>query len=126
MSQLGDLRQEITTALAPMDINLYTHLSGGSALPSGMVLAGSPYMESGQTFGELTVRFEVWLSAMKGDNDSETALADEMLETAMTLLQADGWTIEQISQPFSVDINNGQAFTVSLIVTSPVTFPGTP
>jgi len=121
MSTLGDLRSEIADALSSMNLNIYTHLSGRAALPSGMVLAGSPYLESGQTFGEHLVRFEVWLSAQKGDNNSETDQADELLETAMGLLQADGWVVEQISQPFDFEINNGHAFTTSITVTSSVT-----
>lgn len=122
MSTLGLLRDEITVTLSVMDLNVYTHLSGRAALPSAMVLAGSPYVESGQTFNSHLVRFEVWLSAEKGDNDSETDMADELLETAMGLLQGDGWTVEQISQPFEFATNNGHAFTTSITVTSDVTF----
>lgn len=120
MSTLGDLRQELHDALeasADLDLNLYTHLNARAALPSGMVLAGSPYIESGEVFGEHLVRFEIWLSAQKGDNESETDQADNLLEAGMKALQEDGWTVEAVSQPFEFDINNGKAFTTSITVT---------
>lgn len=120
LTVLADLRTELTTALEPLDINTYAYLSGRAALPSAMVLAGSPYIESGEAFGEHLVRFEVWISAQKGDNDSETDQVDQLIEAAMKALQTDGWVVEAVSQPFDFQINNGSAFTTSITVTCTV------
>lgn len=122
MGALLTLRTELAELLAPLDLNTYTHLPGRAALPSAIVLAGSPYVESGQVFGEHFVRFEVHLSTAKGDNQSETTALDALVESAIPLLVQDGWTVESLTQPFEFDINNGAALTVAITVTAPVTF----
>jgi hypothetical protein len=75
MSTLLELRQELVSALTGSDLNLnlYTHIPGQLALPGAFVMAGSPYIEQGQTFGERIVRFEVVLCTAQGDNASETS-----------------------------------------------------
>jgi hypothetical protein len=121
MSVLAEQRVELATALEPLNLNTYAYLSGRAALPSAMILAGSPYLESGETFGAHLVRFEVWLTVAKGDNESETAEADTLITAAIGLLTGDGWTVEQVSQPFEFAINNGNAYTTALTVTAEIT-----
>lgn len=129
MSVLSDLRTDLGTALGSLPVTVYNHLPGSAAFPSAIILAGSPYAEQGQTFGTWTVRLEVYLSARKGNNSSETGLVDELIEAAIDAIEThdspltDGWVVEAVSQPFEFAINNGQAFTTSLSVTaSGVTF----
>lgn len=122
MGVLTAVRAELADTLAPLGVNTYTHLPGRAALPSAIVLAGSPYLEQGQTFGERLVRHELWISAAKGDNQSETSHLDDLLDAAVVALETDGWLVEQISQPFEFEINNGSALTASITVTSGVTF----
>lgn len=122
MSTLGDVRKELADTLAPLDVTTYTHLPGRADIPSAIVLAGSPYVEQGLTFGERFVRLEVWLSAAKGDNESESSHLDELLDAAIEALESDGWIVEQVSQPFEFQINNGSAYTASITVTASVTF----
>lgn len=121
---LAALREDLRTSLEGLDIFTYNHLPGAAALPSAVVLAGSPYLEADQTFGSWTIRLEVWLSAAKGDNGSETDQVDELITKAIDAIETydspltDGWTVEGVSQPFEFQINNGQAFTASLTVTA--------
>lgn len=122
MSQLGDLRQELVDALAGLDLNLYTHVPGRMALPGVFVMAGSPYIESGETLGERTVRFEVVVCTQTGDNDSETSALDELIESAQAALEAEDWLVEQISQPYAMAFNNAQGLVTAITVTTPVTF----
>lgn len=122
MGTLTDLRTELTTALVPLGINAYTHIPGRAALPSAIVLAGSPYVVPGDTFGHHTVRLEVWISTDKGDNESESMAVDALTEDAVVLLLKDGWVVEQVSQPFQFEINNGAALTTAITVTSVVAF----
>lgn len=117
---LKELRTELASALEPMELNLYEYLPGRAALPSAVVLSGSPYIESGQTFGERLIRFEVWLSVQKGSNDAETDQGDNFLEEAISLLENEGWVIEYVGQPTDWTVNNGQAYTFPIIVTTAV------
>lgn len=129
MSTLAALRGDLATSLEGLGLYVYDHLPGSAAFPSAVILAGAPYLEAGQTFDTWTVRLEVWLSAEKGDNGSETDQADELIQKAIDAIHqydsplTDGWVVEGVTQPFSWDINNGQAFTASITVTaSGVTF----
>jgi len=122
MSTLSVLRTELADVLAALGVNVYSHLPGRAALPSAIVLAGSPYVEAGETFGTHNVRLEVWLSVDRGDNHSESTSVDALTESAVVALLGDGWTVESVSQPFQFEINNGAALTTAITVTSGVTF----
>lgn len=129
MTTLLDLREDLRKAVEPLPVHTYNHLPGHPALPSAIVLAGAPYFEADQTFGSWTVRLEVWLSAAKGANGSETNQVDELIQAAMDAIHdydsplTDGWVVEGGSQPFEFSIGTGSAFTASLTVTaSGVTF----
>jgi len=123
MSVLGDLRQEVVEALTGLDLTLYTHIPGRMNLPGAFVMAGSPYVEQGQTFGERLVRFSVVTATNTGENNAETAALDELLEAAQARLEAAGWTVESISQPEAQAFGNAEALVASLNVAALVTFP---
>jgi len=129
VSTLGELREDLRLSLEGLELYTYNHLPAAAAFPSAVILAGSPYVEIDQTFGSRMVRLEVWLSATKGNNGSETDQVDELIQKAIDAIETydspivDGWVVEMVSQPFQFEINNGQAFSVSLTVTaSGVTF----
>lgn len=119
---LKEVREELATLMGGLDLNTYAYLPGSAALPSAVVLAGSPYVELGQAFGERLVRLEVWLSVIKGDNQSETHEGDLLVESAVALLEDSGnWTVDYIGQPSDWSVNNGQAYTIPIVVTTVVT-----
>lgn len=124
MSTLYDLREDLRTSLEALDIHTFNHLPGVAPTPSAIVLAGSPYLEADQTYGSWVVNLLVYLSAAKGDNGSETYAVDELIQKAIHAiddydsLHTDGWTVEDVSQPFEFENANGQAFTVALTVTA--------
>lgn len=121
MSTLKALRTELADLLAGLGVNVYAHLPGRAALPSAIVMAGSPYVEHGPQFGTHTVRLEVWVSAARGDNESESESNDTLTENAILALLTDEWVIETVSQPFQFEINNGVTLTTAITVTAPVT-----
>lgn len=118
MSGLGDLRTAVADALAPLGLNTYTHLPGRAALPCAMVIAGSPYIEQGQTFGERLFRFGVLVASQTGENNSETSALDELIEAAVAALESDGWLVEQVAQPFLQEFNNAQALGTLITVSA--------
>jgi len=122
MTVLTELRTELVDALVGLDLNTYTHIPGRLALPGAFVMAGSPYISQGQTFGERTVRFDVVLATQTGGNASETSALDELIESAQAALESAGWLVEEVAQPYSMDFNNAEALVTSITVTAPVTF----
>ncbi|EQM78208.1 hypothetical protein [Microbacterium maritypicum] len=129
-AHLSEVREDLRKALEGLEVYTYNHIPGSTAQPSAVVLGGSPYGEAGQTFETWTLRLEVWVSASKGDNGSETNQADELVNAAIEAIHSydsplieDGYEVSGFSQPFEWAINNGQAFTIAINVTaSGVTF----
>lgn len=123
MSALNDLRAELVEALQGLDLTLYTHIPGRMSLPGAFVMAGSPYIEAGQTFGTRTVRFSVVLAVQTGDNQSETSALDDLIEGAQAALEAADWLVESVSQPYAMAFNNSEGLVTEITVTaSDVTF----
>jgi hypothetical protein len=122
VTTLTDLRQELVDALSPLDLNTYTHIPGRLALPAAFVMAGSPYIEQGQTFGERLVRFQVVLATQTADNQSETSALDELIEGAQAALVAEEWVVELVSQPYAQTANNAEFLATEITVTTLVTF----
>lgn len=122
MSALKTLREEIVAALDGLALNTYTHVPGSVALPGAFVMAGSPYIEQGQTLGGRIVRFDVVFCVQQGDNASETSALDELIEAAQAALEDDGWLIESVAQPYAMSFNNAQGLVTSITVTAPVAF----
>jgi len=122
MTQLTDLRKELADSLSGLPLNTYTHIPGRLALPAAFVMAGSPYIEQGQTFGEKLVRFQVVLATQTGDNQSETSALDELIEAAQAALEVDEWVVELVSAPYAQSSNNAEFLATEITVTTLVTF----
>ncbi|TDL43599.1 hypothetical protein [Microbacterium oleivorans] len=122
MNKLLELRTDLATALGALGITTYTHVPGRLDLPGAFVMAGSPYIEQGQTFGERIVRFQVVIATQTGDNLSETSALDELILSAQAALEEDGWVVESIEQPYASDFNNAKALVTILNVSAPETF----
>lgn len=122
MSRLLELREEIATAISPLNLNVYTHIPARMDLPGAFIAAGNPYIEQGQVFGERLVRFQVVIASQTGDNLSETTALDELIESAQALLDDAGWTVEEVSQPYIEDFNNAPALVTAFTVSSFETF----
>ncbi|QRY40850.1 hypothetical protein JVX92_00715 [Microbacterium hominis] len=115
-------RESICDALAPLDLNTYTHIPGRMDLPGAFVAAGSPYIEQGQTFGERLVRFQIALAVQTGDNLSETEALDRLIENAQAALDEAGWVVEEVQQPYMQDFNNAPALITIITVSAFETF----
>lgn len=121
---LAALREDVRKSLEDLDVYTYNHLPGSASMPSAIVLAGAPYLEADQTYGSWVIRLEVWLSAAKGNNDSETHQVDELITQAIDAIESydspltDGWVVEGVSQPFEFTNGTGSAFTAALTVTA--------
>lgn len=120
MSALKAIREELVAAIKDLDLNTYTHVPGRMALPGAFVMAGNPYIEASDTFGERRVRYGVVVAAQTADNRSETEATDTLIERVVTALEADDWLVEEVSQPYTQQFNNAQALVVEITVTTTI------
>lgn len=125
-SVLGELRRELADDVAgsPADLTVYDHVPARAQLPAAFVMAGGPYIEAGQSFGEFVVRFDVTLLTTPSLNAQETDQLDERIETTQRRLTAAGWLIERVERPEIQELNGAEVLATALSVAAGgVTFP---
>lgn len=122
MNTLTTTRNEVADVLAPLGVTTYAHVPGRMNLPAAFIMAGSPYIEQGETFGSRLVRFIVVLAEHTASNLEETEALDDRIEHAQKLLEADGWLIEQVAQPTVMQFNNTDGLVAEITISTPITF----
>lgn len=121
MSVLGDLRRELVDTVE--GLTTYDHVPAAVQLPAVFVMAGSPYIEAGQTFGSRHVRLQLVLLTHPASNSAETDWLDEQIEAVQKRLTDEGWTVESVAQPQLQDLSGSDVLATSINVGTDVTFP---
>lgn len=119
-SALKELRVDLVNAVT--GITTYTHVPGRANVPCAFVLAGSPYIEGGETFAESLVRFELVLLTQPSLNGPQTDDLDLLILKSSAELAAAGWRVESVSQPRIEEINGGEVLATGINVAALVTF----
>ncbi len=117
MSNIGDMRQAIADVVeTATTIPALPYAPARLIVPSAVVMPGSPYMESGLTFGTLTAHFQVELIMGTAANQVVTSGLDDQIENALSGLLNAGYGIEQVSPPYALEANGQQylAATISI------------
>lgn len=117
MSNIGDMRQAIADVVSTATtIPAFPYAPGRLIVPSAVVMPGSPYLESGLTFGTLKANFQVELIMGTAANQVVTSGLDDQIENALVGLLNSGYLIEQVSPPYALEANGQQylAATISL------------
>lgn len=117
MSVIGDMRQAIADVVeTATTIPAYPYAPARLIVPSAVIMPGSPYLESGLTFGTLTGHFQVELIMGTAANSVTTSGLDDQIENALIALLNEGYSIEQISSPYALEANGQQylAATISI------------
>lgn len=121
MSVLGDLRRELIDAVS--GFTTYDHVPASAQLPAAFVMAGSPYIDAGETFGSRHVRLLLVLLTPSMTNSQETDWLDEQIEAVQAALTAEGWAVERVEQPQLQDLNGAEVLATQIVVGADVTFP---
>lgn len=121
MSVLGDLRRELVDSV--QGITTYDHVPAAVQLPAAFVMAGAPYIEAGQAFGDKHVRLLLVLLTSPATNPAETDWLDDRIETVQQQLTAEGWTVERVEQPQLQELNGSEVLATQIVVGTDVTFP---
>lgn len=121
MSGIADARAELVAALDGLDAKVTDHVPERLNPPALMVVHGSPFLESGDTFGSAVVRFEVWVVSKLAANARMTDELDVLIESTIEALAADSWAVERVEQPFTYAANGGSFLASTIAVTTSIT-----
>lgn len=97
----------------------YPYLPGRITAASGVIIPGSPYLESPDTFGrgKFKARWDVVLVVQGITNETSTPQLDLAVEDAVVALIEAGYSVESVSEPFSWS-PNGSNYLASTITTT--------
>lgn len=97
----------------------FDYLPGRLVPPCVIVLPGSPYLTSGDVFGELAVSYR--LVTIFGGTNNETASRelDQLVEDVMGDLHPD-YVVEEVSDPYGLEANNAQYAATDLTVSTTI------
>lgn len=118
MGAIAIARAELAAALGGLGAPVTDHVPERLTPPTLMVVHGSPFIESGDTFGTHLVRFEVWAVSKLSANARMTDDLDALVESAIGALIGDGWQIENVAQPFAYSVNNASYLASTITVTT--------
>lgn len=121
MSALGDMRQDVADVVnAATSIKSFVFAPARLIVPSAVVMPGSPYVESGSTFGTLTANFSVELIMGTAANQVVAAGLDDQIENAIVGLVNAGYSIENASTPYALEANGQQYLAATISVNNSI------
>lgn len=121
MNTLAAQRADLQTALAAGGLTVLDHLPERIVPPVAIIAAGSPYLETGESFGSWRVRFTVVLVCSQGTNETATKQLDDSVTAAAVALDNAGWGIERVDQPTMLGHANTHFLSTTVDVTVTVT-----
>ena len=117
MSVIGDMRQAVADVVnTATSIPAFPYAPGRFVVPSAIVMPGSPYVESGNTFGTVLARFQVELVMGTAANQVSSSGLDDQIENALVAFINAGYSVDQVSAPYALEANGQQylAATISI------------
>lgn len=109
-------------ALEAAGINAVEYVPERVSPPIAIIKAGAPYVEQGQTFTEFQVRLDVRIVAGTATNEVATSALDQLISDAIIALG--DWTIELVSEPEMLLVNNAQYLSARLSITTNIQITG--
>lgn len=121
MSAIGDMRQAIADVVeTATTIPALPYAPARLIVPSAVIMPGSPYLESGLTYGTLTAHFQVELIMGSAANSVTTSGLDAQIENALGGLIESGYAIEQVSSPYALEANGQQYLAATITINNSI------
>ena len=121
MTTIGEMRQDVADVVkVATSIPSFAFFPGRLIVPSAVVMPGSPYVESGNTFGSLLVRFQVELIMGTANNEVVTSGLDTQLQEAIVGFINANYSVENVSAPYALEANGQQYLASTITVTSTI------
>jgi hypothetical protein len=121
MSAIGVARADIAALVEEAtSVRGFAYLPERLVPPCAVVMPGATYIESGDTFGSFTARYTVDLVMGNAANSVSSSGLDDQLENAIIALVNEGYSIEQVSQPYAMEVNNAAYLSATIQVTTKI------
>lgn len=117
MNTFEAIKQRITDALIDIGVQTFEYLPARITPPMAFLVAGSPWIEDGATFGGFTVRYQVTLVVGQASNEVATANLDALTARAIVALDNAGLPLERADEPNMLAVNNANYMAVNLSLT---------
>jgi hypothetical protein len=119
MSTLTDTKQELADIISEI-IPAFPYIPGRINPESCVINAGSPYLQSGNTYRSFLVTLDVDLIYPSTPNDKVTKELDETTSNIVERLVSNGYGVSEVSQPFLMEVSNATYLAVRIEVTTTV------
>lgn len=111
---LATQRTGMKTALAGLEVKVYTHVHEALVAPAIVIQPGDPYLDDeDQPFDTYGVNWLVTLVVRPGTNERETDELDTLTEAVLALLP-----ISKVSAPYAFTYNSTDYLAVNATVTN--------
>ena len=119
MTTIKDVRQEVADIVTDATtIPAFPFFPGRLIVPSAVVMPGSPYVESGLTFGSLQIRYQVELVMGTANNEVTASGLDAQIQNAIVGFINAGYSVEGASAPYALEANGQQYLASTITVTN--------
>lgn len=117
MSTLGDAREALGLVVKnATGLKTYDGLQARTNVPCAIVMPGSPYVVDGDVFGTFRASYTVDLVMGTAANSVTQTGLDAQLETALIALVNAGYSVDNIGQPYAMELNNATYLAATLTV----------
>ncbi|MGK0715143.1 hypothetical protein ACR5KS_03610 [Leucobacter sp. W1153] len=121
MNALQTVRESVATlASDATGAQAHPFMPGRLVPPAAIVLPGSPYLSSGDTFGTFRMGLEVVVVAAGKVNETASNTLDGLIvDTVVELVNA-GISVSEVSDPWSLTVSNAEYLAATITTTQPV------
>lgn len=116
MNTLRALRADLKEAMESSGATVVDHMPERLVPPTAIVVAGSPWVEDGDTYGSFVVRYTVLLVCSQAPNAVVTDELDSALTAALVALDGGSWATERVDTPVMLSHANAHYLSVSVDV----------
>ena len=115
-AERGALASVLTEAEG-LSFTIHPYMPARLQAPGGLIVPGSPYLESGNTFGSFKIRLEAHLAVRTANNEVATEELDAALDIAVVAVVNAGWGVESVSEPYGLEANGATYLAAAIQVT---------
>jgi hypothetical protein len=99
------VKQEVATLVSSV-VPTHPYLPERFNPNVAFVTPGSPYLQSGLTYGKFLAKFNIDVVIAPQSNEEATKALDEIVNDIVTLLLSEGYGINQVGQPYPLESQN--------------------
>lgn len=119
MSVLATVQGDLADALGvALSCKSYDYIPERLIAPCVVVVPGSPWVTSGNTFGTFLVTFDVDVVVQTAANSMKTKDLTDRVEEAVITLVNEGYSVAEVAQPSVYESNGAPYMSTTLQVTT--------